>query len=45
MTDITKITLLLHGESRFHENRNKLILQSSTKYIKITEKLPGSYFE
>ena len=45
MTDNNKITLLLYGDSRFDENKNKFILQSSVKYIKTTERFSGSYFE
>ena len=32
MTDNSKITLLLYGDSRFDENKNKFILQSSIKF-------------
>ena len=44
MTDNNKITLLLYGDSRFDENKNKFILQSSVKYIKTTERFSGSFF-
>ena len=42
MTDNNKITLLLYGNSRFDENKNKFILQSSIKYIKKTNPDPFS---
>ena len=45
MTDNNKITLLLHGDSRFDENKNKFILQSSIKYIKTIEIFSGCLFE
>ena len=45
MTDNNKITLLLYGDSRFDENKNKFILQSSIKYIKTTERFSGSFFK
>ena len=45
LTDNNKITLLLYGNSGFNENKNKLILKLSAKYIKTTEKISGSLFE
>ena len=36
MTDNNKIMLLLYGDFRFDENKNKFILQST--YIKTTER-------
>ena len=45
MTDNNKITLLLYGDSRFDENKNKFILQSSIKYKKKTERFSGFLFE
>ena len=45
MTDNNKITLLLHGDSRFDENKNKFVLQSSIKNIKTTERFSRSLFE
>ena len=45
MTDNNKITLLLYGDSRFDENKNKFILQSSMKYIKTTERFSRSLFK
>ena len=35
MTNTNKITLLLCGDFRFDENKNKFILQSSINYVKI----------
>lgn len=34
MADNNKITLPLYEDSRFDENKNKIILQSPIKYIK-----------
>ena len=34
ITDNSKITLLLYGDSRFEQNKNEIILQSSITYIK-----------
>ena len=45
MTDNNKITLLLYGDSRFDENKNNFILQSSVKYIQKTERFFGHLFE
>ena len=45
MTNNKKITLLLYGDSRFDENKNKFILQSSIKYVKTTERFSGSFFK
>ena len=42
MSNTNKITLLLCGDSRFDENKNKFILQSSINYVKI---FSGSLFE
>ena len=43
MTDNNKIMLLLYGDFRFDENKNKFILQST--YIKTTERFSWSLFE
>ena len=45
MTANSKITLLLYGDSRLDENKNKFILQSSIKYIKITKIFSGFLFK
>ena len=45
MTDKNKITLLFYGDSRFDENKNEFIFQSSIKYIKTTKRFSGSLFE
>ena len=44
MIDNNKITKL-YGDSRFDENKNKFIVQSSIKYIKTTGRFPRSLFE
>ena len=45
MTSNKKITLLLNGDSRFDEIKNKIVLKSSMKHIKTTERFSGSLFE
>ena len=45
MIDNNKIASLLYGDSRFDKNKSKLILQSSMKYIKTTERFSASLFE
>ena len=45
MTDNNKITLLLYGDSRLDENKNKSTLQPSIKYLKTAERFSKSLFE
>ena len=45
MTSNKKITLLLNGDSRFDEIKNKIVLKSSMKHIKTTERFSGPLFE
>ena len=41
----TKIDVLLFGDSRLEESKNKFILESTLSYIKRTERFSGSLFD
>ena len=45
MTDNRKRDILLYGDSRFDENKNKFILQGTINYLKNSERFSGSHFE
>ena len=45
MTDNNKTRLLLYGEFRLDESKNKFMLQSTIKYIKTTERFSRSLSE
>ena len=45
MPDNNKKDVLLYGDSRFGENKNKFILKVTINYIKNSERLPGCTFE
>ena len=45
MSDNVKEDLLLYGDSRFDENKNKVILKATINYIKNTERFSGSLFD
>ena len=45
MTDNRKRGILLYGDSRFDENKNKFILQATINYLKSSERFSGSIFE
>ena len=45
LIDNDRIDILLYGDSRFDENKNKIILEATINYLKISERLPGSLFE
>ena len=40
-----RISTLLFGESRFNENKNKIILEATINYLKNSERFSGSLFE
>ena len=40
-----KIDILLFGDSRLEENKNKLILEATISFIKKTERISGSLFD
>ena len=45
LSDNNKKDVLLYGNSRFDENKNKLILEATTTYIKTSKRFSGSLFE
>ena len=45
MTDNRKRDILLYGDSRFDENKNKIILEATINYLKNSERFSGSLFE
>ena len=45
MSDNVKEDLLLYGDSRFDENKNKVILKATINYIKSTERFSASLFD
>ena len=45
MTNIRKRDILLNGDSRFDENKNKFILQATMSYLKNSERFSESHFE
>ena len=45
MSDNVKEDLLLYGDSRFDENKNKVILKATINYMKNTERFSGSLFD
>ena len=45
MTDNRKRDVLLYGDSRFDENKNKFILQATINSLKNFERFSGSHFE
>ena len=45
LTDNSRIDILLYGDSRFDENKNKIFLEAAVNYIKNAERSSGSLFE
>ena len=45
MTDNRKRDILLYGDSRFDENKNKIILEATMNCLKNSERFSGSLFE
>ena len=45
MTDNRKRDILLYGDSRFDEDKNKFILEATINYLKNSERFSGSHFE
>ena len=45
MNDNMKKDILLHGDSRFHENKNKIILEATINYLKNSERFSQSILE
>ena len=44
MPDNLKTNILLYGDSRFDDNKNKVILEATITYIKSSERFSGSLF-
>ena len=44
-TDNNRIDILLYGDSRFDENKNKIILEATINYLKKSKRYSGSFFE
>ena len=45
LTDNNRIDILLYGDSRFDENKNKIILEATINYLKSSERFSESLFE
>ena len=45
MSENNKKDLLLFGDSRFNENKNKVILEEAITFIKKSKRFTGSTFE
>ena len=45
MSENNKKDLLLFGDPRFDENKNKVILEATLTFIKKSERVTGSLFE
>ena len=45
LSDNIKKEILLYGDSRLDNNKNKFILETTLNYIKTSERLSGSLFE
>ena len=45
LSDNVKKDVLLYGDPRLDENKNKLILEGTLSYIKSTERFSGSIFD
>ena len=44
-SDIDKKDILLYGDPRLDNNKNKIMLEATLNYIKISERFSGSLFE
>ena len=45
LTDNNRIDILLYGDSRFDENKNKIILEATINHLKNSERFSASLFE
>ena len=45
MSENNKKDLFLFGDPRFDENKNKVILEATLTFIKMSERFTGSLFE
>ena len=44
-SDIDKKDILSYGDLRLDNNKNKIILEATLNYIKVSERFSGSLFE
>ena len=44
-SDIDKKDILLYDDPRLDNSKNKIILEATLKYIKVSERFSGSLFE
>ena len=44
-SDIDKKDFLLYGDPLLDNNKNKIILEATLNYIKVSERFSGSFFE
>ena len=44
-TDSNRIEILLYGDSRFDENKNKIVLETNINYLENSKRFSGSLFE
>ena len=45
LTNNNRIDIVLYGDSRFDENKNKIILEATMNYFKNSESISASLFE
>ena len=45
MSENNKKDLLIFGDSRFNENKNKVILEATITFIKMSKRFTGFIFE
>ena len=43
LTDNNRINILLHGDSRFDKNKNKIILEEAVNYLKVLKNFLGPF--
>ena len=45
LSDIDKKEILLYGDPRLDHNKNRIIVETTLNYIKVSERFSGSLFE
>ena len=45
LSDIDKKEILLYGDPRLDNNKNRIIVEATLNYIKVSERFSGSLFE
>ena len=45
LSDIDKKEILLYGNPRLDNNKNRIIVEATLNYIKVSERFSGSLFE